>query len=199
MSNIQLSKKAIFLDRDGTISSDEYGYIRNPDDYNLYPYTGEALRILRSLGYLLFVVTNQSGVARGYFGIENVQKVHARMEDLIRKEGVCLDAVFFSPYFKEGIVEPFSIEHIDRKPGIGMFLQARERFCFRPEQSWMIGDRKSDIEFGCNAGLRTILLLSGNGRDEFVNSMHDWKIKPDFVVKDLLIAAHLISKLQKDV
>ncbi|MDZ4121412.1 MAG: HAD family hydrolase [Candidatus Cloacimonadaceae bacterium] len=186
------SRRAIFLDRDGTISSDEYGYIANPDDYNLYSYTPEALHILQDMGFLLFIVTNQSGIARGYFGPETVEKVHERLRDLLLEHGVRLDAVYYSPYFKTGIVEPYNVEHEDRKPGIGMYKRAKNEFSFQTELSWMIGDRYTDIAFGHNAGMKTILLLSGNGRDEFINAMHNWQIRPDFVVSDLLTAAHLI-------
>lgn len=186
------TRRAIFLDRDGTISSDEYGYISNPADYKIYPYTGEALRILQAAGFLLFIVTNQSGIARAYFGIETVEKVHTHMRELIRKEGVELDAVYYSPYFKDGIVEPYNVDHEDRKPGTGMFKRAKKEFSFQAELSWMIGDRYSDIVFGHNAGMKTILLLSGNGKKEFTLSMHTWDIQPDFVISDLLTAAQII-------
>ncbi len=186
--------RAIFLDRDGTISSDEYGYIANPADYKIYPFTGEALRLLKEAGYLLFIVTNQSGIARGYFKPETVEKVHEHMRELLRAEAVELDAVYYSPYFKDGIVEPYNVAHEDRKPGIGMFKTAKREFHFQAELSWMIGDRYSDIVFGHQAGLKTILLLTGNGEAEFNTRMQDWTIKPDFVASNLLTAAQLIVK-----
>ncbi len=186
--------RAIFLDRDGTISSDEYGYIANPADYKIYPFTGEALRLLKDAGFLLFIVTNQSGIARGYFKPDTVEKVHDHMLELLCQEGVEIDAVYYSPYFKDGIVEPYNVDHEDRKPGIGMFKRAKREFHFATGQSWMIGDRYTDIVFGHKAGLKTILLLTGNGQEEFDNQMHKWEIKPDFVVSNLLTAAKLILK-----
>lgn len=189
-------KRAIFLDRDGVLSPDEFGYISNPDLYHLYPYTGEALRLLKSMGFLLFVVTNQSGIARGYFGVEALESVLARMRGLISAEGVELDAVYYSPYFKEGIVPPYNVEHEDRKPGIGMFKKAMQEFGFDVRQSWMIGDRGTDIEFGKNAGMKTILLLSGNGRKEMVESVLPGVLKPEFVCENLLTAASLIHRHQ---
>jgi D,D-heptose 1,7-bisphosphate phosphatase len=188
--------RAIFLDRDGVLSPDEFGYISNPELYHLYPYTGEALRLFKSMGFLLFVVTNQSGIARGYFGVEQLEAVLNRMKNLVAESGVELDGVFYSPYFKEGIVEPYNIDHEDRKPGIGMFKQAAARFKFDKHQSWMIGDRATDIEFGKKAGLKTILLLSGNGSKEFVASLADEALKPDFICENLLTAAALINKYQ---
>jgi histidinol-phosphate phosphatase family protein len=188
---------AVFLDRDGCISPDELGYNSDPAQYQLYPYTGPALRLLRDLGYLLFVVTNQSGIARGYFDIPALERVHARMRELLSKEGVSLDAVYFSPYFKEGIVPPYNVHHEDRKPGLGMFRRARQEFRFDPGRSWMLGDRYSDIAFGRKAGLKTVLLLSGNGMKEFRNGFAQWEFKPDFTAENLLTAARLIQLLRK--
>ena len=143
---VKNTKRAIFLDRDGTISPDEFGYIKDPTLYHLYPETGKALRIFKDLGYLLIIVTNQSGIARGYFGIPELERVHDRMKELVRMEGVELDAVYYSPYFATGIVEPFNVAHEDRKPGIGMYKRALREFSFNPAQSFMIGDRDTDID-----------------------------------------------------
>lgn len=186
----------MFLDRDGCISPDEFGYISDPASYHLYPYTGEALRLLKELGCLLFVVTNQSGIARGYFGVEALERVLDRMRTLVRNEGVELDGVYYSPYFKEGIVPPWNIEHPDRKPGLGMFRKALKEHGFQPSASWMIGDRYTDVEFGKKAGLRTILLLSGNGWDELKTDVKSWKYQPDLICEDLLTAARTIRSLK---
>lgn len=185
-------KRAVFLDRDGVLSPDELGYLSNPDLYHLYPYTGEALRLLKGMGFLMFVVTNQSGVARGYFGVEALEAVLNRMKSLILAEGVELDGVYYSPYFKDGIVPPYNVQHEDRKPGTGMFKRAMREFGFEAGSSWMIGDRSTDIEFGKNAGLKTILLLSGNGSKEMSESVCGGSLKPDFVCETLLTAATLL-------
>lgn len=190
-------RRAVFLDRDGCISPDEYGYLSNPDEYRLYPYTGEALRILSEMGFMLFVVTNQSGIARGYFKISDLKRVHARMRALLKAEGVRLTKVYFSPYFATGKVHPYNIEHEDRKPGLGMFRRARKEHYFLPGSSWMIGDRRTDIEFGKKAGLKTILLLTGNGSKEMLSGFSGWERKPDFMAENLLTAAKLIQMLEK--
>jgi len=189
-------KRAVFLDRDGVLSPDEFGYISNPDLYHLYPWTGHALRILKELGFLLFVVTNQSGIARGYFGVDDLERVLNRMRALIAREGVELDGVYYSPYFKTGIIEPYNIEHEDRKPGIGMFKKAKEAFHFDTGRSFMIGDRVTDIQFGQNAGLKTILLLSGNGQKDYMESLESEPLKPDFICENLLTAAELLKRYQ---
>lgn len=188
-------RRAIFLDRDGTISSDEFGYITDPAAYHLFPNTGEALRLLRSLGYYLFIVTNQSGIARGWVSLEQLNSVHARMRELLLGEGVTLDRIFYSPYFKDGVIEPYNVQHEDRKPGLGMFKTAKQEFDFDTRQSWMVGDRYSDVAFGKKAGLRTILLLTGNGRKEMLTGFQGWDYEPDFVTENILTAAALIERL----
>ena len=122
-----------------------------------------------------------------------------KAQRLLAEQGAILDKVYYSPYYHAGVVEPYNIEHEDRKPGLGMFRQAVKDFQFRPEYSWMIGDRHSDIEFGSKAGLKTILLMSGNGEKEFRQDMKGWPHKPDFVVKDLTVAARLIESFSKKV
>ncbi len=186
---------AIFLDRDGTISPDEYGYLNDPDKYTLYPYAADCIKLLKELGYYVILVTNQGGVARGYITMEQMLSVMQKAQDLLAEEDAYLDKVYYSPYYYDGVVEPYNIVHEDRKPGIGMFKQALNDFHFRPEHSFMIGDRYSDIGFGKNAGMKTILVRSGNGEKAFTEEMQNWEIKPDFVVKDLLAATKLIESL----
>lgn len=191
---VKPTDKAVFLDRDGCISPDEFGYISDPSLYKLYPWTGEALRLLSGLDYKLFIVTNQSGIARGYFTREALEQVHDRMRELIRAEGVELTAIYYSPYFKDGIVEPYNIQHEDRKPGLGMFRRALAEHPFVARDSWMIGDRFSDVAFGRNAGLNTVLLLTGNGTQEMMDGILTRDPKPHFVAEDLLTTARLIAK-----
>jgi D-glycero-D-manno-heptose 1,7-bisphosphate phosphatase len=189
----KIFNKAVLLDRDGTINPDEFGYIDNPEKYYLYTYAADAIKLLRSLGYYVLLVTNQGGVARGYITLEQMHSVLDKVQRLLTEQGAPLDKVYYSPYYYDGVVEPYNIVHEDRKPGLGMFRQAVKDFHFRPELSWMIGDRHSDIAFGRKAGLKTILLLSGNGEKEFRKEMKDWEFQPDFVVKDLMVAARLIQ------
>jgi len=190
-------RKAVFLDRDGCVSPDEYGYISDASQYKLYPYTPEALRLLKSLGYLLFIVTNQSGIARGYFGFEELKEVHNRLEELLKAEQVELDQIYFAPYYAGGSVSPWNVEHPDRKPGPGMFQKALKEHPFQPSASWMIGDRYTDIAFGKTNGLRSILLLSGNGMEELKGGVMSWDHKPDFICEDLLTAAKVIRYFSK--
>ncbi len=189
-------KKAVFLDRDGTINADEHGYINKPDDLHLYPFVAEAISKLNKMGYLVFVVTNQAGVAYGYFKIEDVEKINAKLVNDLAKGDAKVDEIFYSPFHKSGIVEPFNIYHEDRKPGIGMFQKAKDKYDFSTKESFMIGDKFSDIGFGKNAGLRTIFVRSGGGENEFLQNRNETEFKPDFVVKDLSVAVKLIEELE---
>ena len=195
MSNKFNNKKAVFLDRDGTINADEYGYINKPDDLHLYPFAAKAIAKLNEMGYLVFVVTNQAGVAYGYFKIEDVEKINLKMVNDLAKGNAIIDEIFYSPFHKSGVIEPFNIQHEDRKPGIGMFQRAKDKYDFDTKGSFMIGDKFSDIGFGKNAGLRTIFVRSGGGENEFLQKRYETKYQPDYVVKDLSVAVKLIEEL----
>ncbi len=185
---------AVFLDRDGTVNQDK-GYINHPDDFNIYPFAGKAIKLLNDLGFYVFIVTNQSGVARGFYDFNDLEKIHSKMITQLAAEGAKIDRIYLSPYFKEGIVEPYNIAHNDRKPNTGLFLKAQKDFSFSPRKSYMIGDRYSDIEFGKRAGLTSILVLTGDGEKEFLNNRSLWQYQPDYIVKDLWAAAKFIGKI----
>ncbi|MCK5051022.1 MAG: HAD family hydrolase [Candidatus Cloacimonetes bacterium] len=189
-------KKAVFLDRDGTINADDHGYINKPDDLQLYPFAAEAVAKLNKMGYLVFVVTNQAGVAYGYFKIKDVEKINAKLVNELAKGNAKIDEIFYSPFHESGVIEPFNTDHEDRKPGIGMFQKAKEMYDFNTKESFMIGDKFSDIGFGKNAGLRTIFVRSGGGENEFLQKRNETEYQPDFIVKDLLVAVKLIEELQ---
>ncbi len=188
--------KAIFMDRDGTINVDKHGYIKTPDAFELYPFAAEAVKLVNEMGFKAIVVTNQSGIARGYYTIDDLESIHDKMQLCLKDEGAFIDGVYFCPYHKDGIVEPFNVSSDCRKPQIGMFNQAILEHNVTPEGSWMIGDKYSDVEFGYNARLRTILLLTGNGNKEFMENRHEWRVQPDFIVPDLLTAVKLIQAMQ---
>lgn len=185
---------AVFLDRDGTINHDAV-YIDTPDRFELYPFAAPAIARLNRLGMRVFLVTNQSGIARGYFSPDDLERIHAKMHAGLAAGGAHLDDVFISPYFKTGIVEPYNIDSPDRKPGLGLFHQARAKWDFPIAHSFMIGDRYSDIAFGKKAGLTTILVLSGLGREEFLDKRDSWQFKPDIIVENIEVASRVIERL----
>lgn len=152
-----MSRKAIFLDRDDTLIDDP-GYIRHPDQVELLPGVPEAIVQFKNMGFLIIVVTNQSGIARGFFTEEELEDVHHRLKNLLNAEGAAIDGIYYCPYHPEGNVKDFSIESNLRKPNAGMFFQAEEEFDIDLKDSWMIGDSYRDIKAGHAAGCHTILV-----------------------------------------
>jgi len=152
-----MAQKAVFLDRDDTLVNDP-GYIQRPEQVLLLPGAAEALIQLKRLGYLIVIVTNQSGVARGLITEEQLELIHQRLKKLFAAEGADIDAIYYCPYHPEGTVKDFSMESNLRKPNAGMFFQAEEDLDIDLEQSWMIGDSYRDIKAGKAAGCHTILV-----------------------------------------
>lgn len=150
---------AVFLDRDGTIIENP-GYIKDPRQVRLFPDAAEAIRRFSATGHLVIVVSNQSGVARGLITEEDLQRVHQRMEELLRAQGARVDGAYYCPFLDgpEAVVETFRRDSALRKPRPGMILRAAEERGIDLAESWMIGDSPSDVEAGRRAGCRTILL-----------------------------------------
>ena len=154
--------KAIFIDRDGTLIQ-EGGYLRMLEDLRFTPRAAEALRTFHSLGYLNVVITNQSAVARGLLSPKAVNKIHQRLKLMARDEDAVIHDVFYCPHFPEGRVAPYNVECDCRKPKPGMLFHAAEKHRIDLQQSILIGDKISDLELGKNAGVRTVLVLTGSG------------------------------------
>lgn len=151
-------RAAIFLDRDGTINV-EKDYLVDPAEFELIPGVGEALRRCHEAGYLLIVVTNQSGVARGYFTAAEVDRLHAHLQEELLPYGLQIDAFYLCPHHPEHGSGPCDC----RKGAPGMLLQAAREHHIDLAASWMVGDKRSDVEAGENAGCRSILVRTGYG------------------------------------
>lgn len=159
-------KKAVFFDRDGTII-EEQNYLSDPKKVQLIPKAAEAIGLLRSAGFKTILVSNQSGVARGYFGIHDVEQVNARLQELLLEKKTKLDAVYFCPHYEGGTVPEFSIACNCRKPRPGMAIQAIKEQCLNPRHCYMVGDKLADIEFGQNFGAKwSFLVRTGHGAAE---------------------------------
>jgi rfaE bifunctional protein nucleotidyltransferase chain/domain len=154
---------AIFLDRDGTINLNTH-YVNKPSQVSLLPNAADGLKILKSLGFLLVGVTNQSGIARGYFTLSDLKKVNDRLQQLLGRSGVALDAIYFSPFHKKGTIKRFTKDSDCRKPGPGMLRQAAKDLGIDLSSSYMIGDMDSDIGAGINAGVRATVFLGDAGK-----------------------------------
>jgi D-glycero-D-manno-heptose 1,7-bisphosphate phosphatase len=155
-------RPAIFFDRDGTLLV-EMGYISHPSQVRPYALTAEALRLARSAGFTLVVVTNQSGVARGWLSECDLEAVHGRMQDIFRADGAALDAVYYCPHHPQATVAAYRCSCECRKPGTALGEKAIRDLGIDRKQSWVIGDKASDIKFGLALGLRACLVRTGFG------------------------------------
>jgi len=190
-------KRAIFIDRDGTIS-EEVGYINHVSRFRLFPYAARAVKRIHENGYLAIVITNQAGVARGYFSEEMVKTIHARMTDELERDGAQLDAIYYCAHHPTVGEPPYRLACDCRKPEPGLIRRAASDFQIDLGGSWMIGDRYSDIELAANAGLKSALVLSGYGRGEWEYQQSNWDLQPDIVAEDLLEAVNLIANVTAD-
>lgn len=170
----------VVLDRDGTVI-EERPYLSDPAQVRLLPNAAAGLRALRDAGLRLALVTNQSGVGRGFFGPGAVASVNARMLSLLAAEGVTVDRIFVCPHRPEE-------RCACRKPGTGMLEVAARAFGATPSQAFVIGDKPCDIEMGRRAGATTLLVRTGWGSETEGRA----EARPHYVATDLLNAARLI-------
>jgi D-glycero-D-manno-heptose 1,7-bisphosphate phosphatase len=154
----------VFLDRDGTIIQ-ERKYISNPDDVCLLPTVSEAITQLNGLNVPVIVITNQAGVARGLFSIDDVHKIHQRIDDLLSSQGAFINGYYFCPHHPTAGVNEYGRECECRKPKPGLLLQAANEHRIDPLTSYMIGDKPLDVEAGEAAGCKSLLVLTGYGRE----------------------------------
>jgi D-glycero-D-manno-heptose 1,7-bisphosphate phosphatase len=186
-------KPAVFIDRDGTIN-EQMGYINHISRFVLLPGTAEAIKILNRHDFLAIVLTNQSGVARGYFPIDFVEKIHSYMKGLLQKKGAGIDGIYFCPHYKEGVVPEFSIACACRKPQTGLIETACENFDIDMANSYVVGDSYSDIDMAHRSNLKGILVTTGYGLGEIDYVLPGSQTKPVHIAKDLLHAVHWIIK-----
>jgi D-glycero-D-manno-heptose 1,7-bisphosphate phosphatase len=149
--------RAVFLDRDGTIVEDP-GFLHEPDQVKLFPGAGEAIRRLNQAGFRVIAVSNQSGIARGRYTTEDYDAVQLRLRELLGAGGARLDAAYFCPHYPR-ITGPCDC----RKPGLKLFLEAKQAFDLDLERSWWVGDRLSDVQPALAMGGSGILVATGEG------------------------------------
>lgn len=183
--------KAVFIDKDGTLIPD-IPYNVQPDLITLEKRVAEGLRIFARSGYLLVIISNQSGVAREYFEEAALQPVKEKITDLLEKEGITLHGFYYCPHHPQGKLAGYAVECSCRKPAPGMILEAAKALQIDLAASWMIGDILNDVEAGNRAGCRTVLINNGN-ETEWVNG--EWR-KPTLFTGDVWEAALLICTTQ---
>ncbi len=182
-----MTSKAVFLDKDGTLVED-VPYNVDPDRIRLAEGAIESLRLLQEHGYRLIVVSNQSGVARGFFEEPDLQRVINRLSESLSSAGVALTDFYYCPHHPEGSVRKYAVDCYCRKPQPGMLYRAALEYNLRLADSWMVGDILHDVEAGNRAGCRTILIDNHHETEWKVSPMR----RPKFIVKDLGSAARSI-------
>ena len=188
-------RRAVFIDRDGTIS-EEVGYVNHVSRYRVFPFAARAVRALNEAGWLAVLVTNQAGVARGYFVEEMIGRVHGVLASELERDGARLDAVYYCPHHPSVGEPPYRFDCDCRKPRPGLIRRAAEELGLDLARSWMVGDRYSDTELARNAGVRAALVLTGYGRGEYEHQSHAWQHRPDLVAENLLEAVREIIKAE---
>lgn len=156
-----MKQPAVFLDKDGTLI-ENVPYNINPDLIRLTPGVAEALPILHAAGYRLMVISNQSGVARGYFPEAALRAVETRLRDLLAQLGVPLSGFYYCPHHPDGSIPAYAVACSCRKPAPGLLRRAAMEQNLDLARSWFVGDILDDVEAGRGAGCRTILLANGN-------------------------------------
>ena len=190
--SLKQKQKAIFLDRDGTIN--EYvGFLRNIDDFRLLPGVSEAIARINASPYLTIVATNQPVIARGEVTFAKLEEIHKKMETELGKGGAYLDDIFFCPHHPhkgyEGEVPELKIDCDCRKPKIGMLKAAADKYNIDLSASWYIGDTTMDIQTGKNAGMKTILVQTGEAGTD-----GKYDASPNYVAADLIEAIkHILN------
>jgi len=164
VSTAEQKSRAIFLDRDGTLNKNKE-YLIDFEQFELIDGVEPALRILQDLDYRLFVVSNQSGVARGYFPIKAVEDLHQQMKSQLGSMGIDIEEMVFCPHHPKGTVPEFTTDCACRKPKPGMILYLKEKYNLDMENSFMVGDMLRDANSGVNAGVRGILLKPDGNPD----------------------------------
>ncbi|WP_084397992.1 D-glycero-alpha-D-manno-heptose-1,7-bisphosphate 7-phosphatase [Henriciella aquimarina] len=154
-------RPALFLDRDGVLNVDR-GYVSRVEDFEWIEGAIDCVANFKRRGWFVFVVTNQSGIARGLYTEEDMQTLHAHMAEELEKAGTAIDHFYYAPWHEAGEIARYRRESIDRKPGPGMLLQAMADFPVNREQSFLIGDKQTDMEAARAAGVGAFLFTGGN-------------------------------------
>lgn len=174
--------RAVFLDRDGVINQDPPHYAHRIDQLEIIPRVAEAICLLNEADFKVIVVSNQSGIARGYYREEDTITFNQAIRDQVGRKGAIIDAFYYCPHHPEAKIEKYRTACKCRKPSPGMLIRAADDFSIDLTRSYLIGDKVSDIEAGMNAGCKTILVLTGHGKEE---SKFISEYQPDTIVADL--------------
>ncbi|MBI4637823.1 MAG: HAD family hydrolase [Candidatus Rokubacteria bacterium] len=186
-----VSRPAIFIDRDGTLT-EEVGYVNHPQRLRLLPRSAEAIRRLNRAGMAAVVATNQAGVARGYFSEEVLHAVNAALVAQLTEAGAFLEGIYVCPHHPVVGEPPFRADCDCRKPKPGLLERAAAELGLDLTASTVIGDKPSDLEVGRRVGARSVLVLTGYGLGEWEYRRGSFPVQPDHVAGDLLDAVEWV-------
>lgn len=184
-------RPAVFLDRDGTIN-EQMGYVNHLSRFHLLPRAAAAIRLLNQAGVPVVVVSNQSGVGRGYFPVSLVDEVHARMMDELAREGARVDGLYVCPHHPEAKVEKYRLACDCRKPKTGLFTAAARELQLDLSASYVVGDRWTDLKAAANCGATGVLVLTGYGRGDLLYMAPVEVVQPRHVAEDIYAAVQWI-------
>jgi D-glycero-D-manno-heptose 1,7-bisphosphate phosphatase len=191
-------RPAVFLDRDGTVN-EQMGYINHISRFHLLPDAARAIKLLNDSAVPVIVVSNQSGLARGYFPEELLDEVHAKMDALLAQEGAKIDGLYFCPHHPEAKEKKYRQACNCRKPKTGMLLQAAEELNLDLARSFLVGDRWSDIKCAHQAGCTPVLVLTGYGKGDYRYIGPDQEIQPAYVAENLLESVEwILQRVERD-
>jgi len=181
-------ERAVFLDRDGTII-EEVGYLDRPDRVQFFPWTIDAIRVLNRAGLATVLVSNQSGIARGFFTEAIVDEVHQRMAAMLAEGGARIDAYYYCPHHPDGKLREYAKKCECRKPGRALVDRAVQDFGIDPARSFVVGDRWLAVELGRAVGAQSVLVRTGYGASE---EEKPGEVKADAIVDNLIAASSWI-------
>lgn len=182
---------AVFLDRDGTVS-EEVGYINHLSRYKLFPWTAEAIKRLNEAKLKAILITNQAGVARGYFTEDLIWKVHEKLTLELAESGARLDGIYYCPHHPSAGQAPYRVNCDCRKPKPGLIYKAAQEHEVDINLSFMVGDKYTDVELAQRIGMKGVMTMTGYGIGEYEYQRQTWPKTPDKIAKDLLEAVDWI-------
>tara|TARA_B100000212_G_C27255350_1_gene482052 strand:- start:161 stop:736 length:576 start_codon:yes stop_codon:yes gene_type:complete len=185
-----MNNGAIFLDRDGIINYD-YGYVHKICDFKFIPNVLSTLRLLNELKMPIFIITNQAGIARGFYTKEDLFTLHNYLLSILKENKINIKEIFFCPHHSEGKVPEYSFDCNCRKPKPGMILEAKKKYNLNLSDSFLIGDKYSDVQAGINAGIKTNIITNLKNEEKLDPNKINFKF---IEVKTLYNAYEIIKK-----
>jgi len=186
-----VKKPAVFIDRDGTLS-EEVGYINHITRFRILPFAADAVRLVNQSGRLAVLVTNQAGVARGYFPEPLIEDVHRTVRDRLTSGGARLDGIYYCPHHPSAGEAPYRLDCECRKPKPGLLHRAAEELGIDLGRSWVIGDRYPDMQVAWTVGARAAMVRTGYGEGELLYNSARWSRQPELVATNLLAAVEQV-------